>query len=293
MDGLIYVTLALGLALAAVLGMYFGRQFRLRRLAEQMECFLVSDGKPLPFSVRENSLAPLHNAAAELENQVLMAREQRQQERQATRNLTADISHQLKTPLASLRLFCELDAGPHLAQQLAQMDRMEQLIQSLLVLERMCAGGYAFTFAPHSAAELAREAWSTLSTVYPEKSLTLTGDAIIRCDGKWLTEAFANLLKNACEHTPADGKIVLQMEATETAFFCNLWDNGSGVAPQELPRLFERFYRAQSRESKGAGIGLAIVQEIVRRHHGSIYASNIPGGLCMHMTMPLLNLTES
>ena len=141
MDGLIYVTLALGLALAAVLGMYFGRQFRLRRLAEQMECFLVSDGKPLPFSVRENSLAPLHNAAAELENQVLMAREQRQQERQATRNLTADISHQLKTPLASLRLFCELDAGPHLAQQLAQMDRMEQLIQSLLVLERMCAGG--------------------------------------------------------------------------------------------------------------------------------------------------------
>ena len=152
MDGLIYVTLALGLALAAVLGMYLLRQFRLRRLAEQMECFLVNDGKPLPFSVRENSLAPLHNAAAELENQVLMAREQRQQERQATRNLTADISHQLKTPLASLRLFCELDAGPHLAQQLAQMDRMEQLIQSLLVLERMCAGGYAFTFAPHSGA---------------------------------------------------------------------------------------------------------------------------------------------
>ena len=83
------------------------------------------------------------------------------------------------------------------------------------------------------------------------------------------------------------------MEATETAFFCNVWDNGGGVAPQELPRLFERFYRAQSRESKGAGIGLAIVQEIVRRHHGSIYASNIPGGLCMHMTLPRLNLTES
>ena len=293
MGGLICACAALGAGLAAMLAAHLLRRYRLRRLAGQMESFLTGDGKALAFSVREDSLAPLHNAAAELEHQVLVAREQRQQEREAARNLTADISHQLKTPLASLRLFCELDAGPHMVQQLAQIQRMEQLIHSLLVLERMCAGGYPFTFAPHSVAKLVSQAWQGLASVYPGKTLTVTGDAVIRCDGKWLGEAFANLLKNACEHTPANGTVTVQMEATDTVFFCTVSDNGGGVAPSELPRLFERFYRAQSRESKGAGIGLAIVQEIIQRHHGGIYARNIPGGLCMHITIPRLNLTES
>ena len=293
MDGLSWVCAALALGLAAMLVAYFLQRLRVRRLAAHMESFLVSGGSPMAFSVREDGLAPLHNAIAELENQLLVARERCAQERQATRDLTADMSHQLKTPLASLRLFCELDAGPHVDEQLAQIERMEQLIQSLLVLERMCAGGYPFCFAPHDVAELVRGAWRNLSSMFPKKSLTLTGSAVIRCDKKWLGEAFINLLKNACEHTPADGSIAVQLECTDSSFFCTVSDNGGGVSPSELPCLFRRFYRAQSRETKGAGIGLAIVQEIIRRHHGSIEARNIPGGLCMQITIPLLNLTES
>lgn len=293
MDGLTWVFVALVLSLFTTLAAYFLQRFRVRRLAEQMESFLTSSVSPLSFSVRENCLAPMHNAIAELENQLLVARERCNLERQTARNLTADISHQLKTPLASLRLFCELDAGPHMREQLAQIERMEQLIQSLLVLERMCAGGYSFVFAPRNVAALVREAWQGLASVYPEKVLSLTGDAEIRCDEKWLGEAFANLLKNACEHTPSDGTVTVYMEATDTAFFCTVSDNGGGVAPRELPRLFERFYRAQSRESKGAGIGLAIVQEIIQRHHGSICARNIPGGLSMQITIPRLDLTKS
>lgn len=293
MGGLICISATLAVGLAALATAYFLQKYRMRRLAAQLEAFLMNDGSPMAFSIRENSLAPLHNAIAELENQLLIAREHCQQERQATRDLTANISHQLKTPLASLRLFCELDAAPHMHEQIAQIERMEQLIQSLLVLERMCADGYPFVFAPHSVAALIREAWQGLSSVYPEKSLVLTGDAVIRCDGKWLGEAFTNLLKNACEHTPVDGTVTVHMESTNTTFFCTVSDNGGGVAPHELPRLFERFYRTQSRESKGAGIGLAIVQEIIQRHHGSIYARNIPGGLSMQIAIPRLDLTES
>ena len=85
----------------------------------------------------------------------------------------------------------------------------------------------------------------------------------------------------------------MRLERSDTAFFCTVSDNGGGVEPGELPRLFDRFYRARSRESSGAGIGLAIVKEIVRRHHGSIRAENIPGGLRMVMSLPLFNLTES
>ena len=81
-----------------------------------------------------------------------------------------------------------------------------------------------------------------------------------------------NLLKNACEHTPDDGVIRVQLERTEAAFFCVIEDNGGGVAPVELPKLFQRFYRAEHQSKNGAGIGLAIVKEIIQRHHGNIVA---------------------
>ena len=293
MGGLIAALSLVSAALLALLLLHLRQRRRIRRLSEQMERFLVCGGEPLRFSVREDALAPLQNAAAELENQVLLAREQRQAERRATRDLTADISHQLKTPLASLRLFCEMDGSAHMPGQLAQIERMERLIQSLLRLERLCADGYEFTFADHDVSVLLRDAWQGLASVYPGKRLTVEGDAVIRCDGKWLGEAFLNLLKNACEHTPEDGEITVRMERSEASFLCTVSDNGGGVRPEELPRLFDRFYRAHSRETGGAGIGLAIVREIVRRHHGSICAENIPGGLRMVMTLPVLNLAKS
>ena len=83
------------------------------------------------------------------------------------------------------------------------------------------------------------------------------------------------------------------MDQSDTAFFCSVSDQGGGVDAKELPRLFDHFYRAHSRESKGTGIGLAIVKEIIRRHHGSIYAENIPGVLRMVITLPILDLTKS
>ena len=293
MGGLITAVVILALALIALLIVHLRQRRRIGDLAEQMESFLVSGSDPLKFSVQEDALAPLQNAAAELENQVLLARDQKKNERRATQNLTADISHQLKTPLASLRLFCEMDESTHVNEQLSQIERMEGLIQSLLRLERLCADGYDFSFAEHDIAALVRSSWQGLSSVYPQKKLKIDGNATIRCDEKWLGEAYLNLLKNACEHTPEDGEIIVQLNLSDAAFFCSVSDNGGGVDAKELPYLFDRFYHAHSRETKGAGIGLSIVKEIIRRHHGNIYAENIPGGLRMVITLPILNLTKS
>ena len=103
------------------------------------------------------------------------------------------------------------------------------------------------------------------------------------------------MLKNACEHTADDGVIRVQLERTDAAFFCMVEDNGGGVAPEELPKLFRRFYRAEHQSKHGAGIGLAIVKEIIQRHHGSITAENGVQGLKMTISMPMLdrNLTNS
>ncbi|MBR3017261.1 MAG: HAMP domain-containing histidine kinase [Clostridia bacterium] len=269
------------------------QQKRIRRLAEQMEDYLTGNGKPLSFSLKEDAVAPLENAAAEMENRIEVEKERYQQEARRTSDLTADISHQLKTPLSSLRLFVEMDESPHMAQEISQIERMETLIGSLLRLEKLCADGYEFTFAEHAVRPMIEQVWSQLRPLWPEKEIILTGDATIRCDEKWLSEALLNLLKNACEHTAADGKITVNLEQTDRAFYCTVEDNGGGVSEKDLPHLFERFYRAEGQKQSGAGLGLAIVKEIIFRHHGHITAENIKDGLKFSISIPIWSLSKS
>ena len=247
----------------------------------------------LDVALEEDNLARLQNAISDTQQSLARQRELYTQECARTSNLTADISHQLKTPLTTLRLYTELDDAPHAEESLTQIQRMETLIHALLRLERLCADGYAFTFETADAEVILREQWQSIAPMFPGKSLTVSGSAVIRCDEKWLGEAFLNLLKNACEH--CDSSIHVSLERTEAAFFCTIEDDGGGVSPAELPRLFDRFYRSENQTGNGVGIGLAIVKEIVSRHHGTITAENGEKGLRMNISMPMLdrNLTKS
>lgn len=269
------------------------RERRIRALAEQMEDHLSGNGPMLDVALEEDHLARLQNAISDTQQALARQRELYAQECARTSNLTADISHQLKTPLTTLRLYTELDDAPHAQACLAQIQRMETLVQALLRLERLCADGYPFSFGEADVGSIIRDQWQGLQSMFPGKSLTLSGSARIRCDEKWLGEAFGNLLKNACEH--CDTEIQVDLERTEAAFFCTVEDDGGGVSPAELPKLFDRFYRAQGQSSGGVGIGLAIVKEIVSRHHGTITAENGEMGLRMTISMPMLdrNLTKS
>ena len=269
------------------------RERRIRKLAEKIEEHLSGIAPMLDVALEEDNLARLQNALSDTQQSLARQRELYTQECARTSNLTADISHQLKTPLTTLRLYTELDGAPHAEACLAQIQRMETLIQALLRLERLCADGYAFTFETADAEDIIREQWQTIAPMFPGKSLTVSGSAVIRCDEKWLGEAFGNLLKNACEH--CDSSIHVSLERTEAAFFCTIEDDGGGVSPAELPRLFDRFYRSENQTGSGVGIGLAIVKEIVSRHHGTITAENGEKGLRMTISMPMLdrNLTKS
>lgn len=293
MVGLMIAAAALSAALLVLAALFLRQRRRIRKLTEQAEDFLVGSGAPLEFSVQEDSLAPLHNAIAELQNRLLLAKERQVEECRRTSDLTADISHQLKTPLASLRLYCEMDESAHLPQQLIQIERMERLIQSLLRLERLCADGYEFMFAEQEVAAIVRASWAGLSAAFPACAAEISGSAVIRCDEKWLGEAFANLLKNACEHMPSGGTVHVCMETTEAAFFCTVEDEGGGASAKDLPHLFERFYRAEGSPSSGAGIGLAIVREIIWRHHGTISAENTAKGLRMTISIPLMKMIRT
>ena len=288
-----YILIGVLLILAAVLLRQWMNMRRLKKLAEQMENALTGQGGKLSISLKEDTIAQVENAAAEMQNRIEKAEENFRLEARRTSNLTADISHQLKTPLASLRLFCEMDSSAHCEQQIVQIERMETLISSLLRLEKLCADGYDFTFGDYDAREIAEQAWDQIRPLWPDRVVTVEGEAEIRCDAKWLGEAFRNLIKNACEHTREGGKIRIRMERTDRSFYCTVEDDGGGVAPEELPRLFDRFYRAEGQETHGAGLGLAIVREIVIRHHGHIVAENTGEGLRFTITMPVLDMTRS
>ena len=268
---------------------------RIRKLAELVDDFNSGTGEMLDVALEEDALAQLHNGIADTQQALARAKQLNAEECHRTSQLTADISHQLKTPLTTLRLYTELDDAPHAAQCLDQIQRMEDLIGALLRLERLCADGYAFHFGTSDVETIIREQWQGLQTIWPDKKLMLEGAARIRCDENWLGEAFLNLLKNACEHTAEDGVIRVKLERTDAAFFCTVEDNGGGVSTEELPKLFQRFYRAEHQSKNGAGIGLAIVKEIIQRHHGVITAENGQEGLKMSISMPMLdrNLTNS
>lgn len=275
-----------GTAAAVFAALFFYQKREIRRLTRSVDRCMAG-GEAADISLRDSDLAALQNSVAELENALILSREQTKKEAKRSTDLLTDISHQLKTPLASLRLFLELDDGRHLQQELAQIDRMEHLIYSLLRLERMCNDGYTFQFAPHRLRDMVLDNWQGLSARYPEKRFDLQGDAELRCDEIWLGEAFTNILKNACEHTPADGKISVSLRDLGQEICVEIADNGGGVATDELPRLFERFY--QSGNQEGAGIGLNIAKEIVWRHHGTITAKNTENGLCFALYFPKLD----
>ena len=269
--------LSIGLS-ALCLGLLWGllrQRQKTKKLYRQMEAFLDGQKAPLEISLVESPSARLQNAATRLEAR-------------RSENLLTDISHQLKTPLASLQLFVELDQGAHLEQEQVQLERMQALISGLLRLERLCADGYAFHFESHDLLELVGSCWQPLAKLYPEKTLTVTGTAALRCDEIWMGEAITNLLKNACEHTLPSGHIRISIEETAGEVAICFSDDGGGVSAEELPRLFERFYHG-SHPGHGAGIGLAIVKEVVLRHHGSITAENIPGGLQFTLFFPKLD----
>lgn len=268
---------------------------RARMLAEQIEQYL-QDGTALPFSVRDQAFSRLHNDVCDLMHALDTSRENRRKEADENADFVADVSHQLKTPLAGLRLFCELtdetNARDNAAKQLQLIERMETLVQSLLRLEKIRAGAYDMHFTAQSLQGIILSCAAELRPMFPQKQIVCTGDAVLSCDKPWLMEAFGNLLKNACEHTEPDGTVSIRMETTERSVLVTVQDNGGGVPEAELPRLFHRFVTSGNATPNSTGIGLAISRAIVERHHGSITAENTADGLLVTLCFPLIDGIE-
>ncbi len=274
--------------LAAIIAGERMRHKKLVYLKQKIELYMQSGKEPV-FSLRDDEYAELENNIAELAHLTAVQRETVRKENRDTVDFIADVSHQLKTPLASLRLYSEMQSGPYTEKQLALIDRMEKLVYSLLRLQKLRAGAYELKFMPHVLNEVIAEVWEELEPLYPQKLFSVIGESgSLRCDEYWIGEAVKNLLKNACEHTAENGTVWVSCSRLEKSILMTVEDDGGGVPDEELPRLFRRFY-SPSHRNGGTGLGLAITRAIIEKHHGSVSAENAAKGLRITVCLPLLD----
>jgi signal transduction histidine kinase len=218
----------------------------------------------------------------------------------ARRQLLADVSHELMTPLAAIRGYTEtlempeLSIDPPTRQKYLgiigdETHKLESLIGDLLDLARLEGGGGTMTIEEVLVRELFGRIADRHGPTLRARNLTLErsvrpADLTIDADAEKLEQALQNLAANAIRHTPDGGRITLSAEVIEDAegFAVSFMvkDTGPGIPPEHLPHIFERFYKADAARSasttSGSGLGLSIVQAIVARHGGTITAANAP-----------------
>lgn len=218
------------------------------------------------------------------------------------RDFVANASHELKTPLTSIRGFAETladdDPPAELRRQFLESIRvntlrLQRLVDDLLDLSRIESGVRAAIVEDVLLGEVAQEAWDVVSSAEPgPPTFVIEGDALARGDPEGLFLVFRNLFENAVRHTPATGevRVAIRPEAGGVAWV-SVADDGEGIPAQALPRVFERFYRADSsraRDAGGTGLGLAIVKHLIQSMEGDIEAHSRPGfGTRMTFTLPL------
>ncbi len=213
-----------------------------------------------------------------------------QEDKAKLTNAISDISHQLKTPLTSMMVMIDLLRDPQLAENKrveftrniqVQLERMEWLVSSLLKLSKIDAGTLAFKKEPVSVKELVKRAVEPLLVPMDIKmqSLNMDGDenAAFIGDFNWSAEALINILKNCVEHTGEGGEISITY--SENALFTeiSIRDNGKGIAKEDLPYIFKRFYKGKNASDDSVGIGLAMAYSMITSQQGDIEVSSEPG----------------
>ncbi len=210
------------------------------------------------------------------------------------RDFVANVSHELKTPLTSISGYAETLAtdrpDPETTQRfltviLSNARRMQRLVDDLLDLSRIESGRWQPAPEPLETALVAREVWALLADRAAQKGVQFdirTGpdSDVVYADPDALRQVLSNLFDNALRYTPSGGRITLETSRENGGVSLRVRDTGSGIPSEHLPRIFERFYRAdphRSREEGGTGLGLAIVRHMIEAHGGQVSATSALG----------------
>ncbi|MDM5315601.1 ATP-binding protein [Fictibacillus sp. b24] len=260
-------------------------------------------------NVRKNTVIPIHierkhfdvysapvlNAKGKLKGIVLVFHDITELKKleQVRKDFVANVSHELKTPITSLKGFAEtlLDGAGENAEFrnkfltiiLNESDRLQALIQDLLDLSKS-EQSFQIEVQQTNLESLVNETVEILLPKAEKKEISLSveviGNTMMDGDPPRLKQIIINLVSNSLTYTPVGGSVSVIVEELEEHVKLVVKDTGIGIKESEIPRIFERFYRvdkARSRNSGGTGLGLAIVKHLVEAHHGTIYVQSKPG----------------
>lgn len=238
--------------------------------------------------------------------QLQEANESLQRMNEAKSDFVNAVAHELRTPLTSIKGYAAIlssgQLGPVTSEQAERLNRINKhtnglsdMVDNLLDVARIEAGRVIMKIQPIAVAELLRNLQDILHPVLQEKRVRLTVDAagVETCwaDAVQLERVFMNLLSNAVKYTPAEGRITVTMRQEPGAIVTRVSDTGSGIAPKDVPRIFDEFYRADNTVNerlKGTGLGLSLVKRIIEAHGGTIQvASTLGQGTTFTFTLPL------
>jgi two-component system, OmpR family, sensor histidine kinase CiaH len=237
------------------------------------------------------ALVPIRES---LSNQRLALRRQRE--------FAADASHELRTPLTVVRSSLEFlrrhpaepvgEVGGALDDIDSEVDRMTSLVDDLLLLARSDSGAVALARQPLDLGDVAAAAASAMAKPAGAKDVKVLVDpepAMVEGDSVRLRQLVMILVDNAIRHSPAGGEVRVAVRRNGSAALLDVEDQGRGVRPEDMPHVFDRFWRASGAPSGGTGLGLAIAKWIVDRHRGTITVSNREaGGAQFRVSLPSL-----
>lgn len=199
-------------------------------------------------------------------------------------NIISDVSHQIKTPLAALKMYYEIIGNSKTDREtissfsqksIREIKRIEDVVYTLLKLARLDAGIIQMEKSKENVSVLMQdildrfEVWAEREN----KIITVSGrdDIVLYCDALWFSEAVGNIVKNALEHTDTGGHIAVQWVQTPLMTQIIIADDGKGIYPEDLYNIFKRFYRSRfSQDVHGIGLGLPLAKSIVETHGGTI-----------------------
>lgn len=220
------------------------------------------------------------------------------------RQLIGDVTHELRTPLTTIKGSMEglmdgvLPANEQTYQQIYQeADRLQRLVNDLQELSQVEAKAYDLQLRPASVAHLIETAVARLKWQYEEKSVVIAVEEprelpVVQVDEDRIVQVLINLLGNALQYTPSGGNVSIAALPKDNEIQISIRDTGIGIAPEHLPHLFTRFYRAdksRSRSGGGSGIGLTLSKHLIEAHSGRIWATS-PGlgkGSTFTFTLPI------
>jgi len=278
-----------GLFFIIVLIFYIEKYRRIHNINDYLFRVLQNDYKVDLKDYREDSISILKSDLSKVTNKLRSISESSLASKKDLERLMSDISHQLRTPLTSLSIINEALSSNtiskqqerlFLQQQKEQLARMEWLIVTLLKMSQIDSGTILFQLQETSVYQMIEDAFKPSLIPLELKNIKteIKMDSKLTCmlDYHWTLEAFVNLIKNAMEHTKENGSIVIS--ANDNPMFVEIIveDNGTGIAKKDLPHIFERFYKGNTK-SESIGIGLNLSKTIIERQNGTIRVESVEG----------------